>query len=408
MVKQNPDLAKVQADYLFVEIAARRDALLAKEPNARLISLGIGDTTEPIPPSIVDAMSARVQALGTLEGYTGYGSGSGTPELRQSVAMNVYANRIAADEVFISDGSKCDIGRLQVLFGRDCNIALQDPAYPAYVGTSVMSGKTGGAGADGIYDGITYLPCTPGNDFAPDPGMVPEGSIIYLCSPNNPTGTVLTREQLEGFVRCAKETKSIIVFDSAYASFIQDDSLPQSIYEVEGADEVAIETGSFSKRVGFTGVRLGWLVVPKALKFEDGTSVHADWVRVSSTFFNAASNIVQAGGVATLEPEGVKEQQHLIQFYMENARILRETVQKLGYKCYGGEHTPYLWLDLDGRSSWDVFDELLHGAHIISTPGVGFGPAGEGYLRLSAFGHRADIEEAAERLTAHASSQSLR
>lgn len=399
MVQRNPHLAKLQAGYLFPEVHKRVQAFLQRHPEASLISLGIGDTTEPIPTCIVEGFKQQSEALGTLSGYKGYGREQGELKLRQSIAEEIYHHQIEPDEIFISDGSKCDIGRLQVLFGQQASIAVQDPAYPVYVDTSVILGQTSTFNKEtGQYDSIVYMPCEPVNQFFPDLSQTPRTSLIYFCSPNNPTGAVATRQQLKQLVDFAKENKSILIYDAAYAIFIQDPDLPRSIYEIDGAREVAIELGSFSKMAGFTGVRLAWSVFPKELKFEDSSSVHRDWSRINSTFFNGASNIAQAGGVAALSAEGQEAMQKLVRFYMNNTQFLKQTLDQLGYQVHGGQHAPYLWVRIPGQSSWEAFDEFLEKAHVICTPGSGFGPAGEGFVRLSAFGHFEHIQEAADRL----------
>ncbi len=399
MVKRNHHVAKLNAGYLFPEIVRRKQAFLEKHPQAPLISLGIGDTTEPLPPFIANHLSQSAQALGTTEGYTGYGPEEGQRDLRQLIAKQIYQNRFEADEVFISDGTNSDIGRLQTLFGSHVTVAVQDPSYPVYVDTSVILGQTSCYDAPSRkYQGMTYMPCVPSNNFFPAFSHYQPTDLIYFCSPNNPTGAVATHRQLEELITFARKHRSIVIYDTAYASYIQDPSLPRSIYEIEGAREVAIELGSFSKMAGFTGVRLAWSIVPKDLRFEDGHSVNADWNRVHCTFFNGASNIAQAGGMAVLHPEGQKNIQELIQFYMKNAAILRSAMEKLGYEVHGGTNAPYLWVKFPHLTSWQAFDMLLEKAHIVSAPGSGFGPAGEGFIRFSAFGKRSKIEEAAHRL----------
>lgn len=398
MVKRNPHVAKLNAGYLFPEIIKRRRAFLEKNPQARLISLGIGDTTEPLPTFVANKLAQTAQALGTKEGYTGYGPEEGQLELRQLIAKQLYQQRFASDEIFISDGTNSDIGRLQILFGNQATLAVQDPSYPVYVDTGVMLGQTNIYDAPSRkYQGIAYMPCLPSNQFFPS--HFPKADIIYFCSPNNPTGAAATFSQLEELVDYAHRHRSIIIYDTAYACYIQEPQLPRSIYEIKGAKEVAIELGSFSKMAGFTGVRLAWSVVPKELCFDDGHSVLQDWNRVHCTFFNGASNIVQAGGMAVLQPEGQKSIQELIQFYMQNVSILRQTFDNLGYEVYGGTNAPYLWVQFPHLTSWQAFEMLLEKAHLVSAPGIGFGPAGEGFLRFSAFGNRANIEEAAERLS---------
>lgn len=382
MVTRNKNFKRLNSGYLFSEIQKRKQAFQKENPDAKLISLDIGDTTEPISEHIINGFKTASVNLGTAEGYLGYGHPQGDPILRQRIADKIYKGLIQPEEVFISDGSKCDIGRLQMLFGPDRTIAIQDPAYPAYLDTTLL-----------INSNLVNMPCLSENDFFPDVEKTPPCDVILFCSPHNPTATVATKEQLQKLVEFAKANSSIIVFDSAYAAFIRDPQLPKSIYEIEGAREVAIEIGSFSKSVGFTGVRLGWSIVPEELLFEDGTPVKQDWYRLISTFFNGASNIAQMGGISALDDADV----NATTFYLKNARILKQTLDQK-YTTYGGDHSPYLWVHFPNRSSWDSFEEILSQAHIITTPGSGFGPSGEGFIRFSAFGNREKIEEAARRL----------
>lgn len=399
MVKRNPHVAKLNAGYLFPEIIKRRQAFLEKNPHARLISLGIGDTTEPLPSFIAKELAQTAQALATAEGYSGYGPEEGYKDLRQQIAQKLYQGQFNSDEIFISDGTNSDIGRLQILFGSQTTIAVQDPSYPVYVDTSVILGQTDHFHAPSRkYQGISYMPCCPSNHFFPDLEQMTPTDIIYFCSPNNPTGAVASHEQLEELVAFARKHRSIIIYDTAYASYIQQPNIPRSIYEIKGAKEVAIELGSFSKMAGFTGVRLAWSVVPKELQFEDGHSINQDWNRVHCTFFNGASNISQKGGMAVLHPEGQKGIQSLICYYMENAAILRRALEEMNYEVHGGTNAPYIWVRFPKQSSWQAFDLLLEKAHVVCAPGSGFGPAGEGFLRLSAFGKRSQVEEAANRL----------
>ncbi len=389
MVKRNDNFRKLSSRYLFPEINLRKQQFLTKHPDAKLISLGIGDTTEPIAASIALALTDASKSLGTIQGYSGYGPEQGLAELRQKIAEKIYHNRVKAEEIYISDGAKCDIGRLQALFGPQVTIAVQDPAYPVYVDGSVLHGLTK----------INYLPCTPENHFFPDLRQAPRTDLIYFCSPNNPTGAVATREQLEALVAFAKANHSVIIFDSAYASYIQDKNLPKSIFEIPGAKEVALETGSFSKLAGFTGIRLGWTVVSEALTYEDGSSIKADWHRLVSTIFNGASNIAQKGGIAVLEDKGLEEIAYLQHYYLENAKIVKEGLSALNCEIYAGDNVPYLWVRFKGKKSWDIFQEFLERAHIVTTPGSGFGSTGEGFIRISAFGHRENILEAKRRIT---------
>jgi LL-diaminopimelate aminotransferase len=395
MTKRNPNMAKLQSGYLFPEINRRKNEFLAKNPKAKLISLGIGDTTQPITPHIIKGMAKAIERLGTEEGYTGYGNEQGLKELREKIADKLYNGLVDADEVFVSDGAKPDTGRLQVLFGSKATIAVQDPSYPVYVDSSVITGKTGNSNEKtSQFRGIEYMPCMPENNFFPE---LKKADIIFFCNPNNPTGAAATKEQLKKLVDFAKENKSIIVYDSAYSQYITE-NLPRSIYEINGAKEVAIEISSFSKPAGFTGVRLGWTIVPDELKYEDGTQVRKDWNRIATTIFNGASNIAQHGGMAVLDDEGLKEMEETVAYYMENAGILRKSLKKLGYEFYGGVNAPYVWARIKGKDSWQAFEEILEKANIVTTPGVGFGPAGEGFIRFSAFGKREDVEEACRRL----------
>jgi LL-diaminopimelate aminotransferase len=399
MVKRNPHMAKLNSGYLFPEINKRKKALLARNPNAKIISLGIGDTTEPLDTYITDKLQYHSLGLSLRDRYTGYGQEQGNLDLRQKIAETLYQGKVSTDEVFVSDGSKCDIGRLQVLFGSHATIAVQDPTYPVYVDTGVILGQSQHYDPQlANYRGITYMRCLPENGFFPNLSEISRTDLIYFCSPNNPTGSVATKDQLNQLVAFAKKNRSIIIFDAAYAVYINDPELPRSIYEIEGAREVAIELGSFSKMAGFTGVRLAWSVVPEELCFEDGSSLRKDWDRINSTFFNGASNIVQGGGVAVLEENGMKAVRAMVDFYMGNARIIRQALQEMGFVTYGGEQSPYVWAKFSNRKSWDLFEEILEKAHVVTTPGSGFGPAGEGFLRFSAFNQRSHVEEAIERL----------
>ena len=356
--------------------------------------------TEPIPDHILSGLVGGASKLGTKEGYSGYGAEQGNNELRSKIASVLYNDLIAPDEVFVSDGAKCDIMRVQQMFGPKVVSAVQDPSYPVYVDTSVMMGQTGNQNEETKqYDNIVYMPCTAENGFFPDLASLPRADVVYICSPNNPTGACATREQLEEAVRVCKEKGSILVFDAAYAPFIRTPGVPKSIYEIEGAEEVAMECNSFSKYAGFTGVRLGWTVVPSGLKFSDGTPVRNDFNRVMTTAFNGASNIVQAGGLACLDKEGMKEIDTLIDYYLENAKLLKDAMESIGYKVFGGTDAPYVFVQLpEGKSSWDAFSEILESAQVVTIPGAGFGPGGEGYLRLSAFASRENVEEACTRL----------
>lgn len=401
-VERNPNFAKLAGGYLFPEIGRRRAAYIEKNPEmaSRIISLGIGDTTMPIPDHILSGLVEGASKLGNREGYTGYGPEQGIKELREKIAKVLYNGIVNADEVFVSDGAKCDIMRVQQMFGSGVTSAVQDPSYPVYVDTSVMMGQTGNIdSATKQYEKIIYMPCTAENNFFPDYASLPRADVVYFCSPNNPTGAAATKEQLTELVKVCKERGSILVFDAAYAPFIRDPNVPKSIFEIEGAKEVAMEVNSFSKYAGFTGVRLGWTVIPSELKFKDGTPVKQDFSRVMTTAFNGASNIVQSGGLACLDPEGQAEINSLIDYYLGNAKMLKQAMEEIGFKVFGGDNAPYVFVQLpEGKSSWDMFSEILEKAQVVTIPGAGFGPGGEGYLRLSAFAPRDSVIEACERL----------
>lgn len=372
----------MKKNYLFAEIAQRQRAYLEKNPEASLISLGIGDVSHPIPEPIIQALVDKAKQLGTPKGFSGYGPSGGNPELRTAIASQIYQSKVDASEVFISDGAKPDLGRLQLLFDRDTRVAVQDPTYPVYVDTTLLTGKKS----------ITYLPCLPENNFFPDLEPAKECDVLFFCSPNNPTGIAANREQLQALVHFAHKHHLIILYDGAYSAYIQDPSIPRSIYDIPGADEVAIETNSFSKVAGFTGVRLGWSVVPKKLK------VYALWERIVATFFNGPCNIAEAGGLAVLKEEGWRAVNALIAENMRNAAYIKRSMESYGYKVYGGNHAPYLWIECQGRSSWDEFDRLLTQAQLIMIPGSGFGPSGEGFFRMSAFPTSTICKMAMERM----------
>ena len=384
MIKRNEQMGRLGGGYLFPEINRRRRQFLEKCPGAQLISLGIGDTTEPLSAEITQALVRASDRLGTQDGYVGYGPEQGIESLRQKIAESVYGGAVEPEEIFVSDGAKCDIGRLQVLFGGDVSVAVQDPAYPVYVDGSVIQG---------VRD-IHLMPCTPENGFFPDLKALPHVDLIYFCSPNNPTGAVATHAQLEELVAFARERRALILFDAAYAAYIKNRKLPKSIFEIRGAKEVAIELNSFSKLAGFTGIRLGWTVVPEALKYENGLSIRQDWNRIMTTLFNGASIIAQHGGLAVLDSSI-----NAVDFYLENARLIKVALEQKGYEVFGGDNAPYLWVRFPGKKSWDVFQHLLETTHVITTPGSGFGPAGEEFIRLSAFGQRAQILQAIDRLS---------
>ncbi|MDG1897656.1 MAG: LL-diaminopimelate aminotransferase [Fuerstiella sp.] len=407
MVHINENYLKLKAGYLFPEIARRVTAFTETNPTAQVIKLGIGDVTEPLPPAIVAAMHEAVDEMANAPTFHGYGPEQGYAFLRNPIAEHDYQNRgvnVSADEIFVSDGSKCDTGNILDILGTDNRIAITDPVYPVYVDTNVMAGHTGDADENGRYAGLVYLPVTEENGFVPELPDEPV-DIIYLCYPNNPTGTVATKETLQKWVDYARANGSLIMFDAAYEAFISDDSIPRSIYEIEGAREVAIEFRSFSKNVGFTGVRCAFTVVPKDLKVkascETDVSLHQLWNRRQSTKFNGASFIVQKGAAAAYSPDGQQQKKQLIDFYMTNARLLKEGLEAVGITVYGGENAPYVWLRTPNNlSSWDFFDLLLNKGHLVGTPGSGFGGAGEGYFRLSAFNSRENVEAAIERFKA--------
>lgn len=400
----NENYLKLKAGYLFPEIARRVKAFAEANPSAKIIRLGIGDVTEPLPPVVIKAMHEAVDEMASRNTFKGYGPEQGYDFLREAIAKHDFQARgcdIAADEVFVSDGSKCDTGNILDIFGETNKVAVLDPVYPVYVDTNVMSGRTGAADESGRYGGLVYLPATAENDFTP---TLPKEKVdlIYLCYPNNPTGTVATKETLQQWVAYAKANDAIILFDAAYEAFITDPSLPHSIYEIEGARDVAIEFRSFSKNAGFTGTRCAFTVVPKSLKGKTASGetkeIHPLWNRRHTTKFNGVSYPIQKGAAAVYTPEGQAQTKELIQFYLTNASLLREGLEKVGISVYGGVNAPYIWLKTPkGMKSWEFFDELLSKAHLVGTPGSGFGACGEGYFRLSAFNSRANIEEAVAR-----------
>ena len=402
MARSNEDFAMLNAGYLFPEIARRIGEWQQRNPGEKVLRLGIGNTTEPITPHIAEAMRNKVDSLTCRDTYTGYGDEQGDTALREALRrhyLEEYGVALPASAFFISDGAKSDAANMQSIFSRKSIIAVQDPAYPVYVDSNVAGGHTGcyDRSSDG-YSGIIYMKADEGNGFIPVPPET-HADLIYLCFPNNPTGAAATREQLEAFVDYAHRHKAIIIFDAAYSDYIETPGIPHSIYEVEGALDCAIEISSFSKNAGFTGVRLGWSVVPEHLATEDDdTSIlHRFWNRRQTTFFNGASNIAQAGGIAALDSEGRKECASLVSYYKGNARIIRGTLEGAGLTCYGGVDSPYVWTKCpDGMTSWEFFSYLLEKAHVATTPGSGFGPSGEGFVRISAYGHREDIEMAAE------------
>jgi len=407
MARLNENYLKLKAGYLFPEITRRVNAFTASNPDSasEIIRCGIGDVTEPLPPAARIAMHAAIDELGNRETFRGYGPEQGYEFLRQAIRDNDYAANninVATDEIFISDGSKCDTGNILDIFATNNTIAITDPVYPVYVDTNVMAGNTGPARNDGSYEGLHYLPCTADNHFVP---AIPSEKvdIIYLCYPNNPTGATASHAQLEQWVAYARQHKSIILYDAAYAAFIQDPDIPRSIFEIDGARSCAIEFRSFSKNGGFTGVRCAFTVVPKDLHAEtaDGQSLplHPLWSRRHTTKFNGVSYPVQRAAEALYSTTGKSEVAALINHYMHNASRLRETCQKLGLAVFGGENAPYVWVACPrGLSSWQVFDSLLEKARVVITPGAGFGAAGEGYFRISAFNSKENVEEVCRRL----------
>jgi LL-diaminopimelate aminotransferase len=406
MATINDNYLKLKAGYLFPEIARRVSVFAETNPEAKIIRLGIGDVTEPLPEACRTAMIKAVEDMGNREDFKGYGPEQGYAWLREKIAQHDFQARgcdVDASEIFISDGSKCDCGNILDIFGNNNTIAVTDPVYPVYVDTNVMAGHTGDANEKGEYGGLVYLPISANNNFT---AQIPSQKVdlIYLCFPNNPTGATASKEHLKAWVDYAKANGSIIFFDAAYEAFINDPNIPHSIYEIEGARECAIEFRSFSKNAGFTGTRCALTVVPKTLtgKAADGSNVEIWklWNRRQSTKFNGVSYIVQRGAEAVYSEEGKAQIKALIDFYMENAKIIREKLTQAGISVYGGVNAPYVWVKTPNNlSSWDFFDKLLHTCNVVGTPGSGFGAAGEGYFRISAFNSRANVEEAMKRIT---------
>ncbi len=396
MVKKNPELGKIAANYLFPEIQRKKRAYLEKNPDRKIISLGIGDTTQPISPFIAEQISKSASGLSTPQGYSGYGPEQGVSELRERIAERFYQGRIHPEEIFVSDGAKCDTGRLFNLFGKGLRVAVQDPTYPVYVDTGIISGQD---------TKILYMPCTAENDFFPDLDALSKCDILFFCSPNNPTGAAATKDQLKRLVEFAAQRQLVLIYDAAYSSFIKEKDKPRSIYEIDGADKVAIEISSFSKLAGFTGLRLGWTVIPKKVLFEDGSSLHQAWNRITTTFFNGASVLAQIGGIATLQETGWQEIARTRDYYLENAALIKQTFDRLGFRAHGAVNAPYVWVDFAPLRSWEMFDTLLENTQVISVPGSGFGPSGEGYLRFSALGRRDELTVALERISRFFSEQ---
>lgn len=406
MININENFLKLQDSYLFSTIAKKVAEFQKNNPDKKIIKLGIGDVTLPLAKTVVDAMKKASDDLAKKETFMGYGPEQGYDFLREKIVKEDYEKRgikIEKDEIFVSDGAKCDTGNIVDLFDADNKVAITDPVYPVYLDTNIMSGRAGKYDEKtGKYENIIYMPCNKENNFEPS---FPEevSDMIYLCFPNNPTGTVLTKNQLAKWVEYAKKNKSIILFDGAYEAFITEENVPHSIYEIEGAKEVAIEFRSFSKTAGFTGVRCGYTVIPKEVKgyTKDGKEIMLNrlWNRRQCTKFNGASYVTQRGAEAIYTEEGKKEIRENIEYYRENAKIIREGLTKAGFTVYGGVNAPYIWLKLpDEIKSWDFFDKLLNEVAVVGTPGVGFGPSGEGYFRLTAFGSRENTIEAIERI----------
>ncbi|MGM0689053.1 MAG: LL-diaminopimelate aminotransferase [Bacillota bacterium] len=403
MATINMNYRKLSGGYLFPEIARRVKHYEQENPSLKVHRLGIGNTTEPLTPAVITGLHEAVNCLAAVDSYSGYGDEQGETTLREKLA-DYYDQRgvkLDPDEFFISDGAKPDAGNIQSIFGVDNLVALQDPGYPVYVDSNVIAGRSGTYNIEsGDYKGFVYMVCCEENDFIPEPPQQ-KADLVYLCCPNNPTGAVATHDQLRLFVKYALEYKAVLIFDASYSEYIADPALPRTIYEIKGAEYCAIEINSFSKWAGFTGVRLGWSIFPKNLSVEKSEpgEPHRLWLRRQTTFFNGASNIAQQGGLAVLSPEGQQEVAELVSYYMENARIIREGLQSIGLQVFGGVNAPYLWLKAPGGlTSWAFFDKLLIESQVVGTPGSGFGPSGEGFFRLSAFGHRADIEEAVENI----------
>jgi len=399
---KNSYYERLAGGYLFPEIARRTKEFQVFHPEVKIMRLGIGNTTEPLPQIVASAMALEAVRLMNVETYSGYGDEQGNSKLRQALSeryKKCFGVRLDADEFFISDGSKCDCANISSIFSHESIIAVESPAYPVYVDSNVTSGKTGQFNKGKMqYEGVYYMPCTEMNDFFPE---VPSGHVdlIYLCRPNNPTGAVAMASDLQPFVDYALEHKAVIIYDVAYVDYQKERGLVESIYQIPGAEKCAIEIGSFSKWAGFTGVRLGWSIVPKELVVEDTVpgELHRMWSRRYTTVFNGASNIAQAGGLAVLSELGQQSCQEVINYYMSNARLIKNGLYDMGLTVYGGTNAPYIWLKVpDGMSSWNFFDKLLNETNVVCTPGVGFGPDGEGFCRLSAFGHQENITEAIE------------
>lgn len=410
MPRINEHYLDLRASYLFAEIRRRTNAFADRRPDARVIDLGVGDVTRPLPPAVVRAIHDAADELARVDTFRGYGPYTGYEWLRAAIAAQEFGPRgvaLSPDEIFISDGGKTDSATLQEIFATEAVVGVMDPVYPVYADTNVVAGRAGAADATGRYAGMVYLPCVAENDFQP---ALPERHVdlIYLCYPNNPTGAVATREALTRWVEYARAEEAVIFYDAAYEAYIADADVPHSIYEIPGAREVAIESRSFSKNAGFTGMRLAYTVVPKQAvgRSRDGRahSLNALWTRRVNMKSNGAPYIIQKAAAAIYTPEGAKQVRDLIDFYMGNARIIRDGLEAAGFAVYGGRNAPYIWFRTPaGASSWDFFDRLLSEVHIVGSPGAGFGPSGEGYFRLTAFASREHTEEAVARIRARRS-----
>ncbi len=405
-VKINENYLLLKSSYIFAEINQKVNKFQEKNPDANIIRMGIGDVTRPLPQAVIKEFHRAVDEMGRGETFMGYGPEQGYSFLIKDIIENDFSSRgieLSEDEVFVSDGAKCDTGNIQEIFGLENVVAVTDPVYPVYVETNVMAGRTGPMGEDGRYEKLVYLPCTAENDFVPELPSEPV-DLIYLCFPNNPTGTTLNKDQLATWVNYARENNAIILFDAAYESYITEDDITHSIYEIEGAKEVAIEFRSFSKNAGFTGTRCAYTVVPKELMAYDekgnAQPVNPLWNRRQTTKFNGVSYPIQKAAAAVYTPEGQKEIAESIEYYMENAAIIRESLLEIGLKIYGGVNSPYIWVKTpEGMDSWGFFDLLLKEANVVGTPGVGFGPSGEGYFRITAFNTLENTKEAMERIS---------
>jgi LL-diaminopimelate aminotransferase len=405
MPRLNEHYLNLRQNYLFAEIRRRTKAFVERQPDVRLIDLGIGDVTQPLPPAVVRALHEAADEMARPETFKGYGPYAGYEFLRGAIAAQDFGARgvtVAIDEIFVSDGGKSDSANLQELFAADCVVALMDPVYPVYADSNVVAGRSGPADDSGRYAGFVYLPCTADNGFQP---ALPDRhvDVVYLCYPNNPTGAVASRDALRGWVRYAREHDAIILYDAAYEAYIRTDDVPHSIYEVDGAREVAIECRSLSKNAGFTGLRLSYTVVPKQTRGRMGgetRTLNELWQRRVAIKYNGAPYVIQKAAAAVYTPDGQKQVRGLVDGYMQNARTIADGLTRAGFTVYGGRDAPYIWVRTPaGATSWDFFDTLLDRAHVVGVPGSGFGPSGEGYFRLTAFGSRADTEEAVARIT---------